>query len=400
MAVFSYRATSLDGAIIEGVIEAQDRDSAVERLKQNGVIPLQVAAPKAAFQRGPSLPFSRSHGRDLLDFTSQLSSLLGAGIPLDRCLSILSQIAESAGMRTVVESVLQSIRKGRSFSDALAEHPRLFSRVYVNMVRAGEAGGVLDAVLERLGEFLESMREVREHVVSAMIYPSVLVFTGGLSIAVLLTFVLPRFSVIFADLGTAIPLSAKLLLAFSSALRSYWWIFLAVPVLGALIFRAWTRTGRGRWTMDTLLLRLAGGIVVKLETARFSRTLGTLLQSGVPLLQSLSYAQDTISNRVIAASIDSVISDAREGKGIAAPMAKAAQLPRLALSMIAVGEETGRLDEMLLRIAKTYEQGLRIAIRRFMALFEPVVILGMAVIIGFIVITMLTAIFSIIELPF
>ncbi len=397
MPVFSYRATTVQGAIIEGVIEAADEQSAVERLKNTGYIPLRIAAPRAERGKRFSLRSSRS---DLLTFTTELSALLGAGLPLDRSLNILADISESREMKNVVQSVLKSIREGSSFSDALQKHPTIFPRLYVNMIRAGEAGGVLDVVLDKLNEFLESSKALKDHIVSVMIYPVILILTSGLSIAVLLTYVLPKFSVIFAELGGALPVPTQILLAFSNALRTYWWIVLAAMVALWVLLNNYKKTDSGRYNWDRFKLRMMGDVIRKLETARFCRTLGTLLKSGVPLLQALNNAKDTISNQVIASSIDAVSAGAKEGKGIAAPLAGTGVFPPLALSMIKVGEETGQLDTMLLKVAMTYEKSLNVAIKRFVSLLEPVMILTMGLIIAAIVISILMAIFSIIELPF
>jgi general secretion pathway protein F len=397
MSVFSYRATTIEGAILEGVIEAVDEQSAIERLKNTGLIPLDVAAPKEGIGKKFSLRSSRA---DLLTFTTELSALLGAGLPLDRSLNILSEISESSEMEKVIDSILRSIREGSSFSDALQKHPKVFPKLYVNMIRAGEAGGVLDVVLDKLNEFLESSKALKDHVVSVMIYPSLLLVTGGVSIIILLTFVLPKFSVMFAELGGSLPLATKLLLAFSNVLKSYWWIVLSAVVTAWVIFKNYVRSDAGRYKWDGFKLRLMGDVIKKLETARFCRTLGTLLKSGVPLLQALNNSRDIISNRVIAAAVDSVSAGAKEGKGIAVPLSETHVFPQLALSMIKVGEETGQLDAMLIKVASTYEKSLNVAIKRLVNFLEPVMILIMGIIIGFIVISMLLAIFSIVDLPF
>ena len=397
MAIFSYRATTMEGAIVEGAIEAADEKSAIERLKNSGIIPLKVAAPEEGIKKRITL---RSSKTDLLTFTTELSSLLSAGLPLDRSLNILSEISESKEMKNIIQSILKSIREGSSFSDALQRHPKVFPRLYINMIRAGEAGGVLHVVLDKLNEFLESSKELKEHILSVMIYPAILIVTGGISIIILLTYVLPKFSVIFAELGSSLPLSTQVLLTFSNALKSYWWIVLSVMIGGWIIFKNYIKSDTGRYNWDAFKLKLMGEVIRKLETARFCRTLGTLLRSGVPLLQALNNARDVINNQVIASAIDAVSAGAKEGKGIAVPLSSANVFPPLALSMIKVGEETGQLDNMLMKVASTYEKSLNVAIKRFVSLLEPIMILSMGLVIGFIVISMLMAIFSITELPF
>ena len=398
MAVFSYRATTMAGEPIEGIIEATDEKVAIERLKNTGVIPLKVVAPKQKGLKG-KISFKRSKG-DLLTFTTELSVLLSAGLPLDRGLNILSEISEGKEMKEIVQSILKSIREGSSFSDALQKHPKAFPRLYVNMIKAGEAGGVLDVVLDKLNEFLESTKELKDQIFSAMIYPTILSLTGGVSIVILLTFVLPKFSVIFTELGGNLPLSTKFLLALSAGMRTYWWIGTACIVGAVLAAKAYVRTAAGRYFWDALKLRLLGDVIRKLETARFCRTLGTLLKSGVSFLQALNNSKDVINNQVIAKGLDGVAKGAKEGKGIAAPLATANVLPPLALSMIKVGEETGQLDTMLLKVATAYEKSLRDTVKRFVGFIEPAMILIMGLVIGFIVISMLMAIFSITDMPF
>jgi len=395
--MYSYTATTFEGAVVEGVVEAPDERAAVEKIRNTGIIPIRISVPKTGSKRRLSLRSSRG---DLLTFTTELSALLGAGLPIDRSLNILSEISEGARMKEVINSVLAGIRGGSSFSEALQKHPDIFPKLYTNMVRAGETGGVLDVVLDKLNEFLETSKELRDSVVSAMVYPLVLTVTGGASIVILLTFVIPRFTAIFSEIGGSLPLSTRLILGISEALRFSWWI-LFPAVIGAFVFvRSYIKTDRGAYKWDELKLKLFGDVVRKLETARFCRTLGTLLKSGVPFLQALNNSKEVMGNRIMAGSIDSITKNVREGKGIAAPLMDAGIFPQLALSMIKVGEETGQLDTMLLKVATTYEKGLRDAVKRFMSLLEPAIILAMGIIIAFIVISMLMAVFSILDLPF
>jgi general secretion pathway protein F len=390
--IFAYRTTTLDGAIHEGTIEADDKNAAVEKLKDNGFIPLSLKAQKEGARDGGIISF-RSKKIDLITFTTELSALLNAGLPLDRGLHIIADISESGATRQVVQAILKSIREGGSFSDALQKHPRTFPKLYINMVRAGESGGILQNVLERLGEFMESSKELRDHVTSAMVYPAILLVTGIVSIILLFTFVLPRFAGIFAELGGSLPLPTQILLTVTGALRSIFWFLLVAIIAGVVAIRKYIRSDAGRYQWDRLKLKLIGDVLVKLETARFCRTLGTLITSGVPLLQSMKNARDVMNNRVMALAIDTVMKDAKEGKGIAQPLAA------LALSMIKVGEETGQLSTMLVKVAVIYEKSLREAVKRFVSFLEPAMILFMGLVIGFIVISMLMAIFSITDLP-
>jgi len=398
--IFAYRTTTLDGTIHEGTIEAEDQDAAVEKLKDKGFIPLTLKAQKEGARGGGEISFSLRSGKiDLITFTTELSALLNAGLPLDRGLHIISDISENGATRQIVQAILKSIREGSSFSDALQKHPKVFPRLYVNMVRAGESGGILQNVLERLGEFMESSKELRDHVTSAMIYPAILMVTGIASIILLFTFVLPRFAGIFTELGGSLPLPTQILLSVTGAIRSIFWFMLVAIVAGIVVIRKTIRSDAGRYHWDRLKLKLLGDLLIKLETARFCRTLGTLITSGVPLLQSLKNARDVMNNRVMAAAIDTVMKDTKEGKGIAQPLAEVHLFPALALSMIKVGEETGQLNTMLIKVAVIYEKSLREAVKRFVSFLEPAMILFMGLVIGFIVVSMLMAIFSITDLP-
>jgi general secretion pathway protein F len=397
LAIYSYTASTLDGTVIEGVVEASDEKIAIEQIQNTGVIPLRITTPKTGLKK--TFAFKSARG-DLLTFTTELSALTGAGLPLDRSLNILSTISEGKEMKEVIMSVLKLIRGGSAFSDALAKYPRVFPKLYVSMVRAGETGGVLDIVLEKLNEFLETAKELRNNIVSAMIYPSILAIVGMISLVFLLTFVIPQFSVIFKDIGGALPFSTQIILSFSSGLRAYWLIVLSVIVILFFSLRAYWKTEKGTYKWDEIKLKLLGDLVRKLETARFCRTLGTLIKSGVPFLQALNNSKDVIGNRIIADSIDAVTRNVREGKGVAGPLIEANVFPVLALSMIKVGEETGQLDTMLLKVASTYEKSLKEVVKRFTSLFGSIVILIMALFIGLVIASMFIAMYGILDLPF
>lgn len=396
MAVYSYTATTYEGTVVEGLIEASDERTAIERLKSSGVIPLKISVPKEGLRKRFAI---RSAKGELLVFTTELSALLGAGLPLDRSLNILSEITEGKEMKEIVQSVLRSIREGSSFSESLQRNPRVFPKLYISMVRAGETGGVLEIILEKLNEFLESSRELRESVMMAMIYPTILALTGGASIVILLTFVIPKFSVIFKEIGGSLPVSTQLIMSLSNGLRDTWFIIFPAVVALLVWIKLYINTENGRFRWDGFKMKVLGDIVRKLETARFCRTLGTLMNSGVPFLQALNNSTDVIGNRIIADAVKGVYQDVKEGKGVAVPFSDAKVFPPLAISMIKVGEETGQLDTMLLKVATAYEKSLRDSVKKFMGVLEPGMILIMGLIIGFIVISMLLAIFSITELP-
>ena len=398
MPSFSYRSINRDGIVSEGVIEARSEHEVELYLKNNNIVPLRIQEVKQGF--GKDAFSFQSAKSELQVFTTELHTLMSAGLPLDRSLNILSGITRNKKMKEVIFDVLKSIREGGTFSDALQKHSNVFSMLYINMVRAGELSGAMDVALEKLIEFLEASEELKNHIFSAMIYPVILVVTGILSIIVLVTVVLPKFTQIFADLGTQLPVSTQILVGFSHILLSYWWVILLALAILWFVARSYIKTDKGRYNWDKLKIKLMGDIILKLETARFCRTLGALLRSGVPLLQAVKNAKDIIGNFAVSSALDRVTKEIKEGKGISKPLSDANIFPELAMSMIKVGEETGQLDVMLIKVANTYEKSLKNSIKRFISILEPALILGMAFIVGFIVISLLMAIFSITDIPF
>lgn len=409
MNLFSYKAADASGKVIRGVLEAPGKKEAVEKIHGMGYIPIRIDLSKGAgkkldwkfLDRFTSV-FNTVSAGDVMLFTQDLSVLLNAGLPVDRALAILIEVTGKDRFKEIIGEILKAVQGGAYLSDALSRYPKVFSTFYVNMIRAGETGGVLGPVLERLGLFLEGAQDLRDFVRSAMVYPMFLVAVGGLSIIVLMTYVVPKFSVIFADMGDAIPFTTRLLLGFSDFLRSWWWaLFLVIVLLYVLLVR-YLRTPRGRQFFDQLKLRLpiSGDLVRKIEVARFSRTLGTLTRSGVPILQALTLVRDIIGNQVISRALGKVNNRVKEGDRLSKALNDLNLFPSLAVQMITVGEETGRLDAMLLRVAENYEKVVRTTVRRFISFLEPAMILFMGVIVGVIVISMLMAIFSMNELPF
>ena len=402
MPVFTYRAADRRGQTIDGVMEAADARAVIDRLRKEAYFPIKVSTQgerASLFSLGGG---TRVRHRDLLALTQMLATLFEAGLPLDRALSILEELAPSPRVRTIVTDLLHSVRGGSSLSEALAKHhPRPFSRLYINMVRAGEKGGVLEVSLRRLAEFLEARAAFNEAVVSALAYPLVITSVGAAAIIFLMTFVIPRFATIFNDLGQAIPLPTQILLSVSAYLQSYWWIGALVVMAAVLTWRIWTGTPQGRAAWDQFVLRMpiAGTLAIKVETARFARTLGTMLKSGVPVLGAMAVVGDMMSNQSVGGAVGRVADGVKRGGTIAAGMREHTAFPPLAVHMVRVGEETGRLEEMLLKVADTFESDVRTELKRVLGLLEPAIILGMGVLVAFIVVAMLLAIFSINEIP-
>lgn len=409
MAQFSYKATDQTGKIVTGTQDASDEKGVVAALQAQGYIPIRITSSAKASSRLSSGWEKSIFGvlkkvseKDILRFTEDLATLLDSGLPLDRSLQILRDASDKKGLKSVLNDVLKAVQKGSDLSEALANHPKRFSRFYVNMVKAGEAGGFLDLILKRMSIYLNDIKDLKDYIVSAMIYPLFLICIGGISILVLLTYVIPKFAVIFADLGQAIPFSTQLLLSTAAFFQRYVLLLLAGFAAVIFLWRRFSMTPAGRYRIDSFLttLPVVGGFIQELETARFARTLGTLIKSGVPILGSLTLVQGVIRNRVIAESLDFIRERVREGDALSKPLADSDMFPKLAIQMIIVGEETGRLDEMLFKIGDIYEKKVRNLIKKGMSLMEPAVILTMGIIIGFIVISMLMAIFSMNDMPF
>ena len=404
MPEFLYKATTLGGETVEGLMDGKDEESIIQGLHRLGYIPIRITSTQ---ERRPSLRLSsflpqRVGVKNLLIFTQELSTLLSAGLPLDRSLGILGTLTENERLSEAVKDVLKRIEGGNSLAEALGNHPRIFPKLYVNMVKAGESGGFLEVILSRLAQYLQSTKEIRDYLISVMIYPLILMVVSGVSIVILMTFVIPRFARIFSDMGQAIPLSTQIMLSISYSIKSYWWIGLGIILMIYLGLRIYNQDEERRLRWDKFKLRWVaiGDLIKKVEVARFSRTLGTLIQSGVSILPALNLVKEISQNRVISRSIAYVHDRLREGKAISKSLEEAGVFPPLAVHLISVGEETGKLDAMLIKVAESYEENVRNTIKRFVSLLEPLIILVMGAVVGFIVISMLLAIFSINEIPF
>ena len=399
MTSFHFRAVAGDGKLRTGVLTAPTEKSAAAELRKQGLIPVYVGfEQKKGFEL--KLPaFTRGRRRDVLFFTQELSTLLNSGVPLDRALSITTELTERSQFRFVIQDILRVLKGGKSLADSLATRREYFSDLYVNMVRAGEASGALGVVFERLAEFERARDDLRGYIVSSMVYPSLLVIVGLGSIFVLMNFVVPKFASIFEESRMAMPLPTKIMLETSRFVQTWGWIGLAGALGIGIALYSYTRTPIGRLWWDVLRLKvpLLGDALRKAETARFARAMATLVANSVPLVQSIGIAGAILNNRKIAGSLEAVAQGVKRGEGIAAPLRRTGQFPPLAGHLLSVGEETGRLDQMFARMAEIYENDTRAAIRRFTALFEPLVILVMGVMVGALILSMLLAITSINE---
>ena len=403
MPLYRYKAVTPTGEMQEGDLECAAQAAAVERLQSMGLIAILVeeTATRTAAKTGLGT-FGKSSvsQEDVAVFTQEIATLLKAGLPLDRCLEILIGLSANEPVRQLMNQMREEVRGGASLSKAMEAYPQVFNRFYINMIRAGEAGGALEVVLQRLNEFMERSRDLRDTVKSALIYPAILVGVAVLSVVVLLMWVVPQFSQMFEESGKALPLPTQIVIASGDFFRDYWW------AMAAAVFAAYswfTRqmqvpASRYRWDKRLLGLPLVGDLVGKLEVARFSRTLGTLLGNGVTLLTALSIVKETLNNTVMSEGLGAVATQLKEGKGLGKPLMETGLFPKLAVHLVQVGEETGKLQEMLIRVADIYDREVHTTVKRMLSLMEPILILGLGLVIGGIIMSILVAILSVNDL--
>ncbi len=389
MTQFSYKAVSDAGETLQGRMEAASVEEVIGRLQDQGHTPLE-ARPADGAASGSGLaallkrgPFS---GDQLAQFTHQLATLLGAGQPLDRALTILLELPESESAKKLIERVRDRVRGGTTLSSALDEEHGVFPKLYVSLVRAGEAGGSLEGTLRRLADYLERAQALRGSIVNALIYPAFLMVGVLGSLVLLLAYVVPQFVPIFQDMQVPIPWITEVVLALGNALQAWWWLIGIVMMGGTLIWRARLRDPPARlaWHTRLLGLRVIGPLLLKVETARIARTLGTLLKNGVPLLSSLTIARQVTSNLALDSALSAAHEQVKGGAGLSLALGQSKLFPRLALQMVQVGEEAGQLDGMLLKVADTFELESRRSIDRLLAALVPTLTIVMTVLVGII----------------
>lgn len=399
MPLFRYKAVTPAGETLEGQMEAASADEVIAKLQDAGNIPLDARAADAS--EGSTLlsmltrrsSFSASQ---VVQFTQQLATMLGAGQPLDRALQIVLDLPSDDKARRMLERVRDTVRGGAPLSDALEAEHGVFSRLYVNMVRAGEAGGSLDETLRRLAEYLERTRELRGNVINAMIYPAFLIGMVFASLMILLIYVVPQFVPMFNDMGVEMPLITQIVFGVGTVLQKFWWLLLVLAVLGAGWLRKQYAQPETRLALDARLLSLkvAGDVILKLETARLTRTLGTLLKNGVPLLGAMTIARNVMSNAALAEAVSAATEEVKRGNGLGFALSQSKRFPKLALQMVAVGEESGELDGMLLKTADTFDQEVKNTLDRLLAALVPVVTIVMTVLVAMIMMAIILPIMN------
>jgi type IV pilus assembly protein PilC len=391
MPTFTYTARAAGGELKTATMEAASREDVIAQLRRQRMTVVKVDEEKAKKQ-----PSGKITMRDVVIFTRQFSTMINSGLPLVQALDILAKQTENKALAETTRAVVFDVESGLTVADALAKHPKAFTDLYVNMVAAGEAGGILDTILMRLATFLEKNDALVRKVKGAMIYPGVIMSVAGAAIAILLIFVIPTFESMFASVNLALPLPTRIVVAMSRFLTGYWWAMIAVGFLLVTSLKKYYATPGGRLTIDKLMLKapVLGDVLRKSAVSRFTRTLGTLISSGVSILDGLEITAKTAGNRVIQDAIMASRASIAGGDTIAAPLQKSEVFPPMVISMIAVGEQTGGLDEMLTKIADFYDEEVDAAVSGLLALMEPMMIVFLGIVVGGMVVAMYLPIFD------
>jgi type IV pilus assembly protein PilC len=395
MPVFEYTARNAStGQILKGTLDVPTRDDVLKHIKQQKMIVVNVREqPK---QLTISLKRKGVRTRDIVIFTRQFATMINAGLPLVQSLDILARQTENPALGEVTRQVVFDVESGHTLADAFSKHPKAFTELYVNMVAAGEAGGILDTILMRLATFLEKSDALIRKVKGAMVYPAVIMSVAAIAVAVLLVFVIPTFQKMFASVGMELPLPTRIVIGMSNGLINYWWVMLGVIALLIYAIRNYYKTPDGRKRIDQMMLNapVIGDLLRKSAVSRFTRTLGTLISSGVSILDGLEITAKTAGNRVIHDAVMESRNSIAGGETIASPLEKSKVFPPMVISMIAVGEQTGGLDEMLSKIADFYDEEVDVAVSALLSLMEPMMIVILGVIVGGMVVAMYLPIFD------
>ena len=399
MPLYTYKALNARGELLHGQMEAASDAEVVQRLQEQGHLPVEARpAGEGGGEAGwrallKPRPFA---GARLVQFTQQLATLLGAGQPLDRALTILLELPEDEAAKRTVTEVRDAVRGGSSLSTALERQHGTFSRLYVNMIRAGEAGGSLHETLARLADYLERSRALQGRVINALIYPAILLVMVGLSLLFLLGYVVPQFAQMYESLDAELPLFTQVVLGVGLFVRDWWIVLVVVPVLALWWVDRKRRDPAFRERLDGWLLRrrFFGALVAKVETARLARTLGTLVRNGVPLMAALGIGRNVMGNRVLAADVAAAAEEVKNGVALSTALGRGKRFPRLALQMIQVGEESGALDTMLVKTAETFDHETQLALDRMLAALVPLVTVVLAGVVGVVVLAVLTPLYD------
>ena len=411
MPTYKFEALDTTGGEVKDSINALSEEEAQQKIKQMGYFVTKITEMadgkkkgkgKAAVKRkkrGKAFTIGGVSNKQLCTFTRQFSTLQDAGLPVLRSLKILEGQMRPGVLKNALMDVVDDVESGSTLSEAFSKHPKCFDRLYVNMVKAGEAGGVLDVILQRLASFMERMEALKRKIIGASIYPAVVITIAVAVVLAIMTFIVPKFQEVFRQVKVPMPGLTLMLMSISDVIKNYWWAIVAAPFVFLFVLKAWGRTKGGRMTIDRIKLNapLIGPIIKKSVISRFCRTLGTLLQSGVPILEALAIVKNATGNEVVANAIATVHDSIREGESIAEPLAACGVFDDIVINMIDVGEETGELDKMLLKIADNYDAEVDAAVSALMSVMEPILIVGLGFTVGFIVVALFLPLISLLE---
>ncbi len=403
MAMFHYRAADAGGNVVQGTLEAKDERQVVVHLQHGGLIPLRIRLEEAVTRWRDQLPFGRRRisSREMVNFTEELAVLLKAGLPLDRSLTALEEVTTRPALKAILAQVLRDLQEGKSLGDALSR-AQVFPPLYISLVEAGEMGGFLEEALERLGDYLKTVDEFRSYLITTLIYPIILAGVGALSLILMLVYVVPRFETFFQEMGQGLYWSTRLLIGMSQAVRFYWWLGALGLVAAGLLLRRLIKSAEGQLLLDRVKMTapFLGDLSRRVAAVFFAKTLGTLLANGVPLVTSLRVVINSVNNRYLARSLTGVLANVEKGQPLSGLLKKVGMFPELFLQMTAIGEETGHLADMLLAAAASLENDARAAVRRLLALLEPVLILVTSLVVAFIIVSLLLPILNLYEVQF
>jgi type IV pilus assembly protein PilC len=409
MAVFAYEALDAQGRSVSSEIDARSENEAAEKIRRKGLFPTQVrakgggagvvAAPAAPRRKGPGIVIGKVSQKHLTQFTRQFATLMDAGLPIVRSLDILQGQLKGGLLKSTIGQVREDVEGGSSLSESMARHPKVFDRLYVNMIKAGEAGGVLDTILTRLADFREKSLRLRMQVIRALIYPAAVITIAGSILFLIVAMVIPKFSEMFKEMDIELPFLTKMLIGITDVMRAWWFLFPAIPFGMWAVFKLVAISPQGRYLIDKIKLHVPvfGLVTKKSSVSRFCRTLGTLIASGVPILEALTIIKGATGNAVVANAVSEVHNSIREGDTIAEPLRHSGVFDDIVVNMIDVGEETGELDKMLVKVADNYDEEVDALVGGMMSLLEPFLIIGMGLAVGFIVIALFLPLIKLME---
>jgi type IV pilus assembly protein PilC len=399
MPIFAYTAIDANGRTVRATMEADTEQLVLSKLRDQSMHCTDIKKVNKGAGLAKGIGKKKVKAKAIVIFSRQFATMIDAGIPILRCLDILTGQCKDQVLRPALEAVTNDVKGGLTLNESLAKHPDVFSKLYINMIRAAEVGGILDQILDRLASFLEYENEVRSKIKGAMMYPILVLIFSMIMLFALFTFVLPKFKEIFAGMNIKLPVVTKTLFAMGDFCQSSWWMILIAAAVGFVAFKQWGKTAKGRYQIDYIKLKfpIVGEIALKMSIARFSRTFGTLLNSGVPMMRSLEIVGETLNNRVLAEAIDNTRNSIREGQKLSEPLSKSGLFPNMVTCMIDVGEESGRLSDMLVKVGDFYDQEVEAIVKGLTSMIEPMLIIFMGCVVGFIAISVMTPMFKLVS---